>query len=133
MLLEEFITSELECALEEITSSSRTETSQESTGTFLCDDLSESTNETFVICDGIELDSCLDAEDRLAICQEENNAIDRKSWQHLHIDGSETTVGNGTADCTSQGESRVELKTAELLWGVCGDVLDNGVDLRRAG
>lgn len=44
LLLEEFISSELECALEEISSSGRPETSQESTGTLLGDDLAESSD-----------------------------------------------------------------------------------------
>ena len=61
LLLEEFVTSKLECALEEVSGGGRTETSQQSTGTLLCDDLTETTNETLVICDGIELYSCLDA------------------------------------------------------------------------
>jgi hypothetical protein len=60
LLLEQLITSELECALEEVSSSSGAETGQQSTGTLLCDNLSETSNKTFVICDGVELDSCLD-------------------------------------------------------------------------
>jgi hypothetical protein len=61
LLLEEFISSKLECALEEVSSSSWPETSQQSTGTLLGNDLSETSNESFVVCDGVELDSCLDA------------------------------------------------------------------------
>ncbi len=61
LLLEQLISSELECALEEVSSGSWTETSQQSTSTLISDDLSETTDETFVVCDGIELDSCLHA------------------------------------------------------------------------
>jgi hypothetical protein len=80
LLLEEFIASELECTLEEIPSSSGTETSQKSTSTFLCDNLSESTDETSVVCDGVELYSCLDAARMLAvICRDfEDNFEGRK-------------------------------------------------------
>jgi hypothetical protein len=60
LLLEQFITSELECALKEITSSSWTETSSKSTNTLVGNDLSETTDKTFVICDRVELDSGLD-------------------------------------------------------------------------
>lgn len=44
LLLEEFISSKLECALEEVSSSGRTETRQESSGTLLGDDLTEASN-----------------------------------------------------------------------------------------
>jgi hypothetical protein len=60
-LLEEFITSKLERALEEITSGSWAKTGRESTNTLLGNDLSDPSKETFVVCGGIELDSCLDA------------------------------------------------------------------------
>ena len=61
LLLEEFVTSELERALKEVSSSSRTETGRQSTDTLLGDDLAETTNQSFVVCDGIELYSSLDA------------------------------------------------------------------------
>lgn len=61
LLLEKLISSKLECALEEITSSSWTETSQQSTGTLLSDNLSESSDQTLVVCGRVELNSCLDA------------------------------------------------------------------------
>ena len=57
-----------------------------------------------------------------------------RSWeQNLHIDGCEGAVGDRTADCASQGESGVESDAAELLGGVGSDLLDDGIDLRRAG
>lgn len=34
----------------------------------------------------------------------------RSPQEHLHIDRSESTVGNGTADSTGKGELAVELK-----------------------
>jgi hypothetical protein len=60
-LLEEFITSKLERALEEISRSSWAKAGQESTSTLLGNDLSETSNEALVICGRIELYSCLDA------------------------------------------------------------------------
>lgn len=52
---------------------------------------------------------------------------------YLHIDGCESSVGDGTADGTGKGESRVEVDTAELLWGTLGlDSLLDGVQLAGA-
>ena len=42
-------------------------------------------------------------------------------------------MGDGTADCASQGESGVERDAAELLGSVGSDLLDDGIDLCRAG
>ena len=42
-------------------------------------------------------------------------------------------MGDGTADCTSQGESGVEGDAAELLGGVGLDGLDDSVNLGGAG
>lgn len=42
-------------------------------------------------------------------------------------------MGDRTADGTCQRESRVEGNSAELLWSAGGDLLDNGIDLGRAG
>jgi hypothetical protein len=61
LLLEQLITSKLECALKEVTGSSWTETSQKSTSTLLRNNLPETSNETFVVCDWVELDSSFDA------------------------------------------------------------------------
>jgi len=61
LLLEEFISPKLECALEEVAGSSWPKTSQQSTSTFLSNNLSETSKETSIVCDGVELDSCLDA------------------------------------------------------------------------
>jgi hypothetical protein len=61
LLLEEFVSSKLEGTLEEVTSKGGTSTSEKSASTLVCDDLSEATDQTSVICDGVELNSCLDA------------------------------------------------------------------------
>ena len=61
LLLEKLISSKLECALEEVTSSGWTETSQQSTSTLLSNNLSESSDQTLVVCGRVELNSCLDA------------------------------------------------------------------------
>jgi len=64
LLLEQLIASELECTLEEVSSGSGTKASCERADTLLCDHLSETTEEALVVCDGVELNSCLDAVQR---------------------------------------------------------------------
>lgn len=61
LLLEEFVTTELEGTLEEVTSKGWANAGKKSAGTLLCDDLTETTNETTVVGDGVKLDSGLDA------------------------------------------------------------------------
>lgn len=51
----------------------------------------------------------------------------------LHIDGGEATVGDGTADGTSKGESGVEREAAQLLRSGSSDILLDGVQLDGAG
>lgn len=60
LLLEELITTELEAPLQEVSGRGRAETSEKGTGTFIGDDLSETTDHTPVVGLGVELDSCLD-------------------------------------------------------------------------
>ena len=64
LLLEEFITPKLESTLKEVSSSSGTEASHQRTGTFICDDLTESANHALVVDLGFELYACLDANDQ---------------------------------------------------------------------
>jgi hypothetical protein len=61
LLLEELITTELECTLQEITCKGWANTGPDGAGTLLGDDLLETTDQTSVVCEGIELYSCLDA------------------------------------------------------------------------
>lgn len=56
-------------------------------------------------------------------------AIGRLRRLNVHINGCETTVGNGAADGTSKGESGVESKAAQLLGSVGLGRLDDGVNL----
>jgi hypothetical protein len=49
----------------------------------------------------------------------------------LHIDGSQTTVSDGTADGTGKGESGVQSKTAQLAWRVGLGLLDDSFNLGR--
>lgn len=105
LLLEELVTTELEGALEEVTSEGRTDTSQESAGALILDDLAETTEETTVVGSGIKLDTGLD-----------------------DIDGGKTTVGDGAADGTGKGEAGVESSAGELLLGL-SDLLDDRLDL----
>lgn len=60
LLLEELISSELEGSLEEVTGGSWAETGQESASTLLSDDSAESTDQTAVVGDWVELDAGLD-------------------------------------------------------------------------
>lgn len=62
-LLEELVSTELEGTLEEVTGKGGTETSQESAGTLLGDDLTETANEALVVGGRVELDPRLDATD----------------------------------------------------------------------
>jgi hypothetical protein len=48
--------------------------------------LSETTDQAAVVCDGVELDSCLDAAGVSMSC--------RVAWRDLHIDRGECTVGD---------------------------------------
>jgi hypothetical protein len=85
LLLEELVTTELQGTLEEVTGKGRAGTGEQSTSTLILDDLAEAADETAVVGDGVELDTGLD-----------------------DIDGGETTVGDGAADGTGKGETRVE-------------------------
>ena len=60
LLLEELISSELEGSLEEVTGGGWAETGQESASTLLSDDSAESTDQTAVVGDWVELDAGLD-------------------------------------------------------------------------
>ncbi len=61
LLLEQFVSSELESTLEEISCRCWAESGQKRACTLICDDLSDSAKKTSVVCDRIELDSGLDA------------------------------------------------------------------------
>lgn len=61
LLLEQLVTAELEGALEEVTGKGRADTSQESAGTLVLDDLAETANHTTVVGLGVKLDTGLDA------------------------------------------------------------------------
>lgn len=71
-LLEEFVTTELESTLKEVTEDSGAETGKEGTGTFLGNDLTETADHTLVVDGGLKLDTGLD-----------------------DIDGGDGTVGEG--------------------------------------
>ena len=74
-MLKELVTSELEGTLEEVTSERRAETSQESTGTLVRDNLAETTDETTVVGSGVELDTGLDA-----VLQKENVSVSHERF-----------------------------------------------------
>lgn len=62
LLLEEFVTTELEGTLEEVTGGGGTETSEKSASTLVGDDLAETTDHTLVVGDRVKLDTGLDAD-----------------------------------------------------------------------
>jgi hypothetical protein len=72
LLLEEFVAAKLEGTLKEVTSERWANTSPNSAETFLSDNLSEATNKTSIIFNGIELYSGLDTVlgDRRALAEE---------------------------------------------------------------
>ena len=141
LLLEELVTTELQGTLEEVTGEGRAGTSEESASALVLDDLLEAADETAVVGGRVELDAGLDAVNArvskmrpLRMClRMESHARDGDGRGSLHIDGSETTVGEGAADGTGEGEARVEGDARELL-GLSGlDVLLDSVDLDAAG
>ena len=158
LLLEELVSTELQGALEEVTGEGRADTSQEGTSTLILDDLAETTDQTAVVGGGVELDASLDAVDCAlvmcslgmgwhcrAFCRQRRAAKPRlqtkeksspaanpavkEPRKHVHIDGSQSTVGDGAADGTSKSETRVQSQTLGLgrLGGL--DLLDDGFNL----
>lgn len=101
LLLEEFITSKLEGALEEIAGKGGTNTGQESTCTLVGNDFSEASDQASVVCDGVELDSCFDA--TIEGVSGLGLRMSKVQRADVHIDGGQATVGDGTADSTSKG------------------------------
>lgn len=99
MLLEEFVSSKLEGTLEEVACEGWANTSQESASTLVLDDLTETTNETAVVGDWVELDSRLDAVGNRVSKGWERRAralrrLTYMQWDALHIDGCEATVSD---------------------------------------
>lgn len=102
LLLEELVSTELECALQKITCECWANTCEESTGTFVGDDFSETTDQAIVVYGGLELYPRLDTVGLMLVgilvlrraamlnaqCSMSGYAID------LHIDGSEATMGD---------------------------------------
>jgi hypothetical protein len=150
LLLEELVTSELEGTLEEVTGGGGAETGQESASTLSTDDLAEATDETGVVGDGVKLDPGLDAGDcqsctydvigdnHCAWLQQRDAAIggNERSWVlgDVHIDGGESTVGDGAAEGTGDSEARVQSQTGRGGGVNVGSELGLGrVDLAGAG
>lgn len=103
LLLEELVTAELEGALEEVPGKGRANTGQKSTRTFICNDFPEATDHASVVCDGVELDSGLDAGDCQRVRRSAGRSGGEMRQRNLHVDWSETAMGDGAADCTSEG------------------------------
>ena len=60
-------------------------------------------------------------------------ASSRELRSNVHIDGGETSVGDGAADGTGKGEARVQGEAGLLLGGGSAGLLDDSVDLGRTG
>lgn len=67
MLLEELVSAELECALQEVAGECWACAGQEGAGAFICDDLAEAADEAAVVGYWVELDAGFDAGRGLAI------------------------------------------------------------------
>ena len=119
-LLEELVAAELEGTLEEVTGGRGAEAGQERAGTLLLDDLAEATDEAAVVGDRVELDTGFDAVQRylsvtllrLFLLVADVVLVVRENWRDLHIDGGETSVGDGTADGSGECESRIQVQAA---------------------
>ena len=75
-----------------------------------------------------------EAETKTSLFWGRMGGIGHGSWRSdVHIDGGEGTVCYRAADGTGKGESGVELESAELARGAGGSLLDDGIDLGRAG
>ena len=69
LLFEEFVTTELQCALQEVTGEGRSGSGQKGAGAFILNDLAETTDQAAVVGDRIELDAGLDAVQAVCMCQ----------------------------------------------------------------
>jgi hypothetical protein len=110
-LLEELVATELEGTLEEVTGEGWASAGEKSAGTLVGDDLTEATDQAAVVGDGVELDARLDAVSNQVMSACLIPTLCRTFHHgkvfvcpHLHIDRSETSVGDGAADGTSEGE-----------------------------
>lgn len=115
--LEELVTSELEGTLGEVTSEGRTGTGQESTSTLVLNDLAEGAEHTLVVGGGVQLDLGLDA---VQWSVRRSKQRDPGNGSDLHIDGCESTVGDGAADGTGKGETGDEVGALGALLGGSG-------------
>ena len=137
--------------LKEVSCECGTSSSQERTCALILNDLAEGRDHATVVGDRVKLNSRLDAISDISATipkqafivrvlprpptrqalRRQKRIQDRRP--RLHIDRRETTVGQGTADGTGEGESGVEGETAELLGLIGLDVLLDGIELDRAG
>ena len=147
-MLEELVTAELESALQEVSGEGWAGTSEERASAILCDDLAETTDQTLVVGDGIELDAGLDAVELLislglriymitiafvSSLHSSSSFLRADMGEDLHIYWCHAAVRKGTAYCTSKSEARVEVNARELLGRGNGlDFLFNGIQLGAA-
>jgi hypothetical protein len=110
LLLEELITTKLERALHEISSTGRAKPSCKSANTFILDNLAEAADHTTIVSGRVELDPGLHTREEVLV---------DGGWARddgtVHVDWSECTVGDGAAQCTSKSKTRVKIKTLGFL------------------
>ena len=87
------------------------------------DNLTETANHAAIIGGWIKLDSGLDA---VGGSVSKSGWTRATRWLGVHIDGSECTVGQGTADGTGKGETRIERNALGFLFGDGGLRQGNG-------
>lgn len=112
LLLEELITAELECTLDEVTSEGWAEASQERTGTLILDDLAETADHAAVVGGRVQLNLRLDARCQVSAGDNAKRRASRCRWTgvaSIHIDRGKATVRDGAAQGTSKSEARVEV------------------------
>ena len=137
LLLEEFVSTELESTLKEVASESWAGTGQQSSSTFICNDLTEAAHQPTVVGGRIQLDACLDpilSQVSLFVSLRAHtlapiSAILKASislsrtlplspsaiGNNLHIDGRQTSVRNRAAHGTGESEARVQVDARKLF------------------
>lgn len=76
--------------------------------------MTETAKHTTVVCDGVELNPGFNA---VEVSKLPNPIVELKLMDNIHINWSEGTMSDGTADSTSKSEARVEAKALRLFLG----------------
>lgn len=127
LFLEQFVATELEGTLQEVSGGRGAKAGQESAGAFVLDELAESANHASVVGLRVELDLRLDTAQKKKHNSQSGLGIDNGQRysllfrvQNLHIDRRHGAVGNSATDSTSKGESGIKAEGAHLRLGCRG-------------